>query len=189
MWLLVLGLPSSIGPRFLSSLATGYRGFCADSRWWKSGAYRVLLGSFSIEEYWLHICVEYLQLGGFSNLSGAPNVLENQKSSLCFAYSCPHISASVPSCVSACQTLWSSSFQKVSLSMLSNLFSYSVSLSEEFKDCSVMMRSVVMWPVHDLSCLKPAWWSQSLESTSVFILSIRILLRTLPGTDSSMIPL
>ena len=45
----------------------------------------------SIEEYWLYICVEYPQLGGFSHLSGAPNFLENQKSNSCFACSCPHI--------------------------------------------------------------------------------------------------
>ena len=37
----------------------------------------------SIEEYWLHVCVRNPQFGGFSNLSGAPKFLEDQKGSLC----------------------------------------------------------------------------------------------------------
>ena len=56
-------------------------------------------------------------------------------------------------------------------------------------DCSTMIRSVVIWSVHDLLLRKPAWWSLSLASTPVFSLSKMTLLRTFPGTDKSIIPL
>ena len=41
----------------------------------------------------------------------------------------------------------------------------------------------------DLSFLKPACWSCNWSSTAAFILSKRILFRTLPGIDRSVIPL
>ena len=43
----------------------------------------------SIEEYQLHICVKYPQLGELSNLSKAPNFLENQESGSRFACCLP----------------------------------------------------------------------------------------------------
>ena len=105
-WFLICCPPQLL----VSHLLSPRRGLCADSCWWKSGAYGVLLRSFSMfpfhrgimtphlcwisstwwifqsrspcfrskEEFWLHICVEYPQLGGFSKFSGAPNFLENE---------------------------------------------------------------------------------------------------------------
>ena len=43
--------------------------------------------------------------------------------------------------------------------------------------------------MHDRSYLKPTFWPLSMMSTTVFILSKSVLFRTLPGTDSSIIPL
>lgn len=54
-----------------------------------------------------------------------------------------------------------------------------------FIDCWVMIHRLAIWPVHGL---KPACCSQFIGSTTSFILSWRILLRTLPGTDRSIIP-
>ena len=57
------------------------------------------------------------------------------------------------------------------------------------RDCSMMIRSVAMWSVHDLSWRKPACSSLSDLSRAVFSLSNIILVNTFPGMDSSMIPL
>ena len=57
------------------------------------------------------------------------------------------------------------------------------------RDCSIMIRMVAMWSVHERSFLKPACSFQSVLSRAVFSLSRMILLSTFPGMDSSMIPL
>lgn len=54
-----------------------------------------------------------------------------------------------------------------------------------FIDCWVMIHRLAIWPAHGL---KPACCSQFIGSTTSFLLSWRILLRTLPGTDRSIIP-
>ena len=55
------------------------------------------------------------------------------------------------------------------------------------RDCSMIMRIVAMWSVHDRSWRKPACSSRSLLSRAVFNLSRMILVSTFPGMDSSMI--
>ena len=57
--------------------------------------------------------------------------------------------------------------------------------------CSIILRSVAIWSVVDRSCRKPACSSRSTCSfpTSVLILSSKILLKTFPGTDKSVIHL
>ena len=55
----------------------------------------------------------------------------------------------------------------------------------------MILRSVAIWSVVDRSCRKPGCSSRSTcsFSTSVLILSSKILLKTLPGTDKSVIPI
>ena len=100
---LVPGLLASTGAYCLSSLATRYRGFCTNSCWSTSGANGVLIESFSMSLIQrctdFHICVKNPQLGAFSNLSGASNILENQEGSSRFAHSCPHICVCPTLCV------------------------------------------------------------------------------------------
>ena len=51
-----------------------------------------------------------------------------------------------------------------------------------------MMRRVAILFVHDRFFLKPAWLSLNWGSTTSFILSNKIILNIVPGTDSSVIP-
>ena len=55
-------------------------------------------------------------------------------------------------------------------------------------DCSKLMRMVTMWSVHERSCRKPACSPRSRLSRVVFSLSNIILVKTLPGMNSNIIP-
>ena len=55
--------------------------------------------------------------------------------------------------------------------------------------CSMITRIVATWSMHGLSFRKPACSSRNSLSTSVFVLSRRILLNTFPGIDSKVMPL
>ena len=57
-----------------------------------------------------------------------------------------------------------------------------------FSDYSMMMRIVTMWSVHERSWRKPACSSRSRLSRVVFSLSNIILVITLPGMDSNIMP-
>ena len=55
-------------------------------------------------------------------------------------------------------------------------------------DCSIIILSVAIWSVHDLSGLKPAWFCLSFLSMHVLILARIILVRTLLVIANSVIP-
>ena len=55
-------------------------------------------------------------------------------------------------------------------------------------DCSMIIRSVAMWSVQDLSWRKPACSSRRVLSRAFLSLSRMILVRILLGTESSRIP-
>ena len=55
-------------------------------------------------------------------------------------------------------------------------------------DCSMIIRSVAMWSVQDLSWRKPACSSRRVLSRAFLSLSRMILVRILLGTESSVIP-
>ena len=88
--------------------------------------------------------------------------------------------------------LWYISLQMTSRSTLSNVFWKLTKTVYKgvchSRDCSMMMRMVVMWSVHERSCLKPACSTRSLLSKAVFSLSSIILVSTLLRMDNSMVP-
>ena len=55
-------------------------------------------------------------------------------------------------------------------------------------DCSMIILSVAIWSVHDLFFLKMACSSSSFSSSAPFILSNSMRVKTVLGTDSSVIP-
>ena len=82
-----------------------------------------------------------------------------------------------------------SNFQR---SMLSKAFlkSTKVMYKGEFpsRDCSMITRRVVIWSEYGLFFRKPDCSYRNSLSTSVFILSRRIMLKCFPGIDSNVMP-
>ena len=56
-------------------------------------------------------------------------------------------------------------------------------------DCSIIIRSAVIWSVHDRSVIKPDFCSLSFPSTAFDSLVRSILLSNFATTDNSAIPL
>ena len=88
--------------------------------------------------------------------------------------------------------LWCNSFHMTSRSTLSKAFLKSMKFRYKVdcqsKLCSMIMRSVAIWSMQDLSFLNPACSGRSRSSTASFSRSRIMRVSILLGTDRSMMP-